>query len=84
LQQDKFDINQCSVKDFFDMMECYQLAKNIDPSLKPQNQLKTDNDESNKLTEKSIDKMCKAKPKPNDSNMPLPNKPCMLQQLPYN
>jgi hypothetical protein len=30
------------------------------------------------LTEKSIDKKCKAKPKPNDSNMPPPNKPCML------
>jgi hypothetical protein len=78
LQRNKFDLNQCCVKDFFDMMECYQLANCLDPSLKPQNQSKTDKDESNKLTEKSNDTKCKAKLKKNDSDMPAPKKPCML------
>ena len=39
LQQDKFDTIQCSVQDFFDMMERYQLADQLDPSLK-QNPIK--------------------------------------------
>jgi hypothetical protein len=78
LQHDKFDINQCSVKDFFDMMECYQLANNLDPSLKPQNQSKTDKDKSNKSTEKSNDKKRKAKSKKNDSDAPAPKKTCMI------
>jgi hypothetical protein len=60
------------------MMECYQHTNDIDPSLKPQNQSKTNKDESNKSTEKSIDKKLKAKPKTNDSDMPAPKKPCML------
>ena len=58
------------------MLSTHQI--NLDPSLKPQNQSKTNKDESNKLTEKSNDKKCKAKPKKNDSNMPAPKKPCML------
>jgi hypothetical protein len=78
LQCYKFDLNQCSVKDFFDMMECYQLTDSLDPLLKPQNQSKTDKDESNKLMEKSNDKKRKAKPKKNDSYTPAPKKPCML------
>jgi hypothetical protein len=40
LQHDKFDIHQCSVKDFFDMMECYQVADNLDPLLELQNHQK--------------------------------------------
>jgi hypothetical protein len=72
LQRDKFDIIHCSVHDFLDMMECYQLADKIDPSLKQQSQSKTDKDESNKSSEKSIDKKCKAKPKKNDSDVLAP------------
>jgi hypothetical protein len=60
------------------MMECYQLTDSLDPLLKPQNQSKTDKDESNKLMEKSNDKKRKAKPKKNDSYTPAPKKPCML------
>jgi hypothetical protein len=61
------------------MMEHNQLADNLDPSLKQQNQSKTEQDESNKLTGKpTYDKKRKAKPKKNDSNMPVPNKACML------
>jgi hypothetical protein len=63
---------------FFDMMECYQLTNNLDPSLKQQNQAKIDKDESNKLTEKPNDKKHKAKPKTNHSDMPVPKKACML------
>jgi hypothetical protein len=74
LARDKFDINQCSVKDFFDMMDHYQLANNLDPLLQPQNQSKTDKNKSNKLMEKSNDKKCKAKSKKNDSNVPAPKK----------
>jgi hypothetical protein len=29
LQPDKFDIIGCSIRDFFDMMECYQLADQL-------------------------------------------------------
>jgi hypothetical protein len=60
------------------MMERYQLANNIDPSLKQQNQLKTDKDKSNKSLEKSIDKKCKAKSKKNDSDVPAPKKSCLI------
>jgi hypothetical protein len=56
LQHNKFSIIQCSVHDFLDMMECYQVADNINPLLKQQNQSKIDKDESNKSLEKSIDK----------------------------
>jgi hypothetical protein len=45
---------------FFDMMEHYQLTDQLDHLLKPQNQLKTNKDESNKPTEKPNDKKCKA------------------------
>jgi hypothetical protein len=78
LQQDKFDIIQFSITDFFDMMKHYQLAHNLDPSLKQQNQSKTNKDESNKLTEKPNDKKYNAKPKTNDSDMPAPKKACIL------
>jgi hypothetical protein len=74
LQQDKFDIIQCSVEDFFDMMECYQLTDQLDPSLKQQNQSKTDKHDSKKSTEKPNDKKCKAKLKKNDSDALVPNK----------
>jgi hypothetical protein len=47
------------------MMECYQLANQLNPSLKQQNQSKTDKGDSKKLTEKSKDKKRKAKPKKN-------------------
>jgi hypothetical protein len=57
------------------MMECYQLADNIGPSLKQQSQSKTDKDESNKSSEKSIDKKCKAKPKKKGSDMLAPKSP---------
>jgi hypothetical protein len=60
------------------MMEHYQLTDTLDPLLKPQNQSKTDKDKSNKSTEKLNDKKRKAKPKKNDSDMPVPKKPCML------
>jgi hypothetical protein len=53
--EDKFDINKSSAKDFFDMMEHYQLADQLDPALKQQNQSKTDKDDSKKLMEKLND-----------------------------
>jgi hypothetical protein len=65
------DTIQCSVKDFFDMMERYQFANQLDPSFK-QNQSKIDKDKSKKSTEKSNDKKHKAKPKKNDSDLPAP------------
>ena len=40
LQCDKFDIIASSANDFFNRMECYQLADQLDPSLKQQNKLK--------------------------------------------
>jgi hypothetical protein len=52
LQRDKFDTIHCSVHDFLNMIEHYQLADNINPSLKQQNQLKTNKDKSNKSSEK--------------------------------
>jgi hypothetical protein len=36
LQRDKFNIIQCSIHDFLNMMEHYQLVDNIDPLLKQQ------------------------------------------------
>jgi hypothetical protein len=63
LQRDKFDMIHCSVRDFLDIIEHYQIADSIDPLLKPKDQLKTDEDESNKSTEKSNDKQRKAKSK---------------------
>jgi hypothetical protein len=56
LQHDKFEIIKCSITDFFDMMECYQLTNHIDPSLKQQHQSKTNKDELNKSSEKPNDK----------------------------
>jgi hypothetical protein len=38
----KFDTIHCSVHDFLDVMECYQITDNIDPLLKPKDQSKTD------------------------------------------
>ena len=76
--EDKFDITESSADDFFDMMEYYQLADQLDPLLKQQNQSKTDKDDSKKLTEKSNDKKCKAKPKKNDSDVPAPKKSCLI------
>jgi hypothetical protein len=43
---------QCSVRDFFEVMECYQIADQLDPLLKPKDQSKTDKDKSNKPSEK--------------------------------
>jgi hypothetical protein len=76
MQQAKFDTIQCSVQDFFDMMECYQVADQLDPSLK-QNQSKTNKNKTKKLMEKSNNKKCKAMPKKNDSDLPVPKKACM-------
>jgi hypothetical protein len=72
LQLNKFDIIGCSVKDFFEVMERYQIADQLDPLLKPKDQSKTDKDESNKLPEKLNDKKRKAKSKKNDSDAPAP------------
>jgi hypothetical protein len=63
-----------SVDDFFDRMERYQIANNIDPLLKPKDQSKADKNEMNKSTEKSNDKKRKAKSKKNDSDAPVPKK----------
>jgi hypothetical protein len=61
LQRDKFDMIHCSIHDFLDIMECYQIADNIDPLLKPKDQSKANKNETNKLTEQLNDKKCKAK-----------------------
>jgi hypothetical protein len=78
LQCDKFDIIGCSIRGFFDMMECYQIEDQLDPSLKQQNKSKINNDDSKKSTEKPNDKKCKAKPKKNDSNVPAHKKSCLI------
>jgi hypothetical protein len=65
-------------KIFFDMMEHYQLADQLDPALKQQNQSKTDKDDSKKLMEKSNDKKRKAQSKKNDSNVLAPKKLCLI------
>jgi hypothetical protein len=54
------------------MMEHYQIADQLNPSLKQQNQSKTDKGDSKKLMEKMNDKKCKAKLKKNDSDVPAP------------
>jgi hypothetical protein len=64
----------CSVHDFLDIMERYQIADNIDPLLKPKDQSKANKNETNKSTEKSNDKKRKAKSKKNDSDAPAPKK----------
>jgi hypothetical protein len=78
LQRDKFDIVHCSVRDFLEIMERYQIADNIDPLLKPKDQSKADKNESNKSTEKLNDKKRKAKSKKNDSDGPAPKKSCLI------
>jgi hypothetical protein len=78
LQRDKFDIVHCSIRDFLEIMECYQIADNIDPLLKPKDQSKVDKNESNKLTEKSNDKKLKAKSKKNDSDALAPKISCLI------
>jgi hypothetical protein len=77
-REDKFDINESSVKDFFDMMEHYQIADRLDPLLNQQNQSKTDKDNFKKSTEKLNDKKHKAQLKKNDSNSPAPKKSCLI------
>jgi hypothetical protein len=69
--EDKFNITASSADDFFDMMECSQLANQLIPLLEQQNQSKTDKDDSKKLMEKSNEKKRKAKPKKNDSDVPV-------------
>jgi hypothetical protein len=78
LQRDKFDIIHCSVHDFLDIMECYQIANNIDFLLKPKDQSKANKNEMNKSTEKSNDKKRKAKSNKNDSDVPAPKKSCLI------
>ncbi len=78
LQRDKFDMIHCSVSDFLDIMERYQIANSIDPLLKPKDQSKTKKNESNKLTEKSNDKKRKAKSRKNESDAPAPKKTCLI------
>ena len=62
----------------FDIMEHYQLTDQLNPFLKQQNQLKTNKDDSKKLTEKLNDKKRKAKPKKNDSDVPAPKMSCLI------
>jgi hypothetical protein len=78
LQRDKFDIVHCSVRDFLEIMEHYQIADNIDPLLKPKDQSKADKNKTNKSTEKSNDKKRKAKSKKNDSDAPAPSQKILL------
>jgi hypothetical protein len=68
----------CSVHDFLDIMEHYQITDNIDPLLKPKDQSKADKNEMNKLMEKLNDKKRKAKSKKNDSDAPAPKKSCLI------
>jgi hypothetical protein len=78
LQRDKFDMIHCSICEFLEIMERYQITDSIDPLLKTKDQSKTDKDESNKSTEKSNDKKCKAKSKKNNSDAPAPKKSCLI------
>jgi hypothetical protein len=71
-------MTKASADDFFDLMECYQLTDQLDPSLKQQNQSKNDKDDTKKLTEKLNDKKHKAQPKKDDSNVPAPKKSCLI------
>jgi hypothetical protein len=63
-------MSKASANDFFEMMEHYQLANQLDPLLKQQDQSKTDKDNSKKLMEKSNNKKHKAQSKKIDSNVP--------------
>jgi hypothetical protein len=78
LQRDKFDMIHCSVCDFLDIMECYQITDSIDPLLKPKGQSKTNKNKMNKSTEKLNDKKHKAKSKKNNSDAPAPKKSCLI------
>jgi hypothetical protein len=71
-------MTKASADDFFDLMECYQLADQLDPSLKQQNQSKNDKDDTKKSTEKLNDKKHKAQMKKDDSNAPVPKKSCLI------
>ena len=75
-------MTKASADDFFDLMERYQLANQLDPSLKQQNQSKNDKDDTKKLMEKLNDKKRKAQPKKYDSNGPAPKKSCLIQTVP--
>jgi hypothetical protein len=76
--EDKFNMTKASANDFFDLMEHYQLADQLDPSLKQQNQSKSNKDDTKKLTEKSNDKKRKAQMKKDDSNVLAPKKSCLI------
>jgi superfamily II RNA helicase len=76
MQWDNFDMIQHSIQDFFDMMECHQLANQLDPPPK-QNQSKLI--PMTLISQwKSQMKKCKAKMKKNDSNLLAPKKVGML------
>jgi hypothetical protein len=76
--ENKLNITTSSAADFFDMMEHYQLANQLYPLLKQENQSKTNKDDSKKLMEKLNDKMRKAKMKKIDSDAPVPKKSCLI------
>jgi hypothetical protein len=69
---------ESSASDFFNMVECYQLADQLDPALRQWNQSKSNKDELNKSLEKSIDKKRKAKSKKNDSDAQVPKKSSLI------
>jgi hypothetical protein len=79
--EDKFNMTKASADDFFDLMERYQLANQLDRSLKQQNQSKNDKDDTKKSTEKSNDKKRKAQTKKEDFNAPAPKKSCLIHGL---
>jgi hypothetical protein len=78
LQRDNFDMIHCSVREFLEIMEHYQIADSIDPLLKTKDQSEINKDESNKSTEKSNDKKRKAKSKKSNSDAPAPKKSCLI------
>ena len=49
-------MSEASADDFFNLMEWYQIADQLDPLLKQQDHLKTNKDDTKKLMEKSNDK----------------------------
>jgi hypothetical protein len=69
---------EASADDFFNVMECYQLANQFDPLLKQHNQSKTNKDNSKKSMEKSNDKKRKAQLKKYDSNVLVPKRSCLI------
>jgi hypothetical protein len=71
-------MTKVSANDFFNLMQHYQLADQLDPLLKPQNQSKNNKDNTNKLTEKLNDKKHKAQTKKDDSNLSAPKKSCLI------